>query len=775
MPEYLGKPLRRREDRRLVRGRGRFLDDIEIPGMAYCGFVRSMFGSAELSRINTEAAAELAGVLAVVTAAELELEVETVPHLPDQMTPHQPVLADGFVRYAGEPIAAVVVTRPELLEEACELVEVEYEPLAAVTDPEAALHDAGPLVHPDLGTNRCFTYQVGGGDTEQAFAAAEVLIHHRQRINRVTASPLEGRGVVAALDPSDETLTVWASTQIPFAQRELFAAAAGMPEHRVRVVVPDLGGAFGQKLNTYREELVCVALATRLSVPLKWAEDRTENFQGGCHARDQVQEVELAARADGTITGLRYRIVADVGAYLQTQTTAVPALTGLLAPGAYAIPTVSGSVTGVFTNKTPTDAYRGAGKPEATFLIERMLDLLAAKLSLDPAEVRRRNLIGAEAFPYRTATGMEYDSGDYGKVLRRALELSDYQGLRRQQQEALRDGRLLGIGLSTYVELASFGPSDACARLFGMEAAGFETASIRFLASGKVLVFSGSIPSGQGHATAWAQIVADDLQVPIEDVEVRFGDTDAISYGVGTFGSRSAVIGGTALRACTDKIRAKARLLAAHWLEASPEDLELRNGRFEAVGSPRTGLALSEIARAAYLGQNFPPGLEPGLEATSYFDPPNFTFPFGAHVAVVEIDPETFAVKVLRYFAVDDYGNVINPMIVEGQLHGGIAQGIGQALWEEVRYDSDGQLQTPTYLEYTLPSCDVLPPVESALEFTPSPVNPLGLKGCGESGATGAPAAIVNAVIDALRGHGVSHIDMPITPEKIWRALEEAT
>jgi aerobic carbon-monoxide dehydrogenase large subunit len=757
-----------------VRGRGRYLDDISLPGTTYCRFVRSMLGSARISGIDTEAAAASSGVVAILTGHELQLEVETVAHLPGQLTPRQPVLATAVVRYTGEPIVAIVAETRQLAEDACELVVVDYDPLEAVVDPELALAEDSLLVHGELGTNRCFTYRVGVDDVDDVFGSADVVLSHRQQESRITASPLEARGILASYDPVEESLTAWASTQIPFAQRELFAAAAGLPEHRVRVVAPDLGGAFGQKLNTYREELVCVALTRRLGIPVKWVEDRSENFEGGCHARDQHQQIELAAQQDGVVTGLRFRIIADVGAYLQTQTTAVPALTGLLAPGPYAIPAVSGEVVGVFTNKTPTDAYRGAGKPEATFLIERMMDLLAAKLALDPAEVRRRNLIPAAAFPFRTATGMEYDSGEYHKVLNRVLELAGYDQLRAGQAAARAEGRLVGIGLSTYVELASFGPSDTCARLFGMKAPGFETASVRFLPSGKVLAYSGSVPSGQGHATAWAQILADQLQIPIEDVDVRFGDTETMSYGVGTFGSRSAVIGGGALKLCADKIHEKARLLASHWLEVSPGDLEFRDGRVSVVGSPPTGMAIGEIARGAYLGQDLPEGVEAGLEATSFFDPPNFTFPFGAHVALVEIDPDTGSVEIQRYFAVDDYGNVINPMLVEGQLHGGIAQGIGQALCEEVRYDSDGQLETRTYIDYLIPTTEVVPSIVSALEHTPSPVNPLGLKGCGESGTTGAPPTIVNAVLDALRVHGVGHLDMPLTPEKIWRALHQS-
>jgi carbon-monoxide dehydrogenase large subunit len=767
----LGQAVRRREDPRLVRGRGRYLDDISLPGTLYCRFVRSYYGAARITGINTEQALEKPGVVAVATGNELELEVETVAFLPGQLTPRQPVLAQTEVRYMGEPVAAVIAETRHQAEDAVEAVLVDYEPLSAVVDPVSALEADATLVHDSLGTNRCFSYHVGAAEINDVFAAADVVVKHRQRINRITASPLEGRGVLAWYDPVEDTLTAWASTQIPFAQREMFAQAAGLPEHRVRVIAPDLGGAFGQKLNTYREELVCVALARRLGVPVKWVEERSENFEGGCQARDQHQEIELAARRDGVVTGLRFRIIADVGAYLQTQTTAVPALTGLLASGAYSIPAVSGDVIGVFTNKTPTDAYRGAGKPEAAFLIERMIDLLAMELELDPAEVRARNFIAAESFPYVTATGMEYDSGNYAHVLERALERARYDELRREQAEAREAGRLVGIGLSTYVELASFGPSDACGRLFGMAAPGFETANVRVLPSGKVLALSGSIPSGQGHATAWAQIVADQLQIPFEDVEVRFGDTESLSYGVGTFGSRSAVIGGTALKLCTDKILEKARVLAGHWLEVSPEDLELRDGRISVVGSPQRGMSLQEIARAAHTGQGFPAGVEPGLEATSYFDPPNFTFPFGAHVAVVEIDPVSGRIEIQRYVAVDDYGNVINPMLVEGQLHGGIAQGIGQALCEEVIYDADGQLLTRSYIDYLLPTSESTPTIESDLVHTPSPVNPLGVKGCGESGATGAPAAIANAVIDALRPRNVRHLDMPLRPEKVWRAL----
>jgi aerobic carbon-monoxide dehydrogenase large subunit len=770
----LGQPIKRREDRRLVSGRGRFVDDIAPADMLHCVFLRSPFAHAEIERIDASAARALPGVIDVFAGDDIDIEVETVAFLPGQVTPRQPALAGAEVNYVGEVVAVVLAESRYVAQDALELIEVDYKPLPAITDPEDALETSSPLVHSDLGTNRCFRYPVGGTGVDEGFASAEITLSERFRINRIIASPLEGRGLVASWNADDETMTVWASTQIPFAQRAFFARAAGLPEHRMRVIVPDVGGAFGQKLNTYREELVCVYLARRSERSVKWVEDRTENFAGGCHARDQLQDVELAARRDGTITALRFRILADLGAFLQTQTTTVPALTGLLASGAYAVPAVGGEVIGVFTNKTPTDAYRGAGKPEAAFLIERLIDVLARELELDPAEVRRRNFIPDGAFPHRTATGLDYDSGRYVHVLEKALELADYARLRREQARARAEGRLVGVGLSTYIELASFGPSDSCAKLFGMEAPGYESGTIRLLPSGEAIVFSGSTPSGQGHETAWAQVVSDALGIPIDDVELRFGDTDTAPQGVGTFGSRSAVIAGSALKLSAEKIIAKARLLAAHWLEAAEDDLEFRDGRFSVAGVPHIGMTLGEVARASYLGQRFPEGVEPGLEATTFFDPPNFTFPFGAHVAVVEVDRETGAVKILRYVAVDDYGNIINPMLVEGQLHGGLAQGIGQALCEEVRYDASGQLETATYSEYPLPTSETLPSFESALECTPSPVNPLGLKGCGESGATGAPAAIVNAVIDALSPFGVRHIDMPLLPEKVWSAVNRA-
>ena len=774
MTSRLGHATTRREDARLLAGRGAFLDDVPHADALHCAFLRSPFGCATIESLDASALDGGDGIIGVFHGGDVELEVGTATTLPGQFTPRQPVFARGRVHYAGEVVACVLATSRSAARDALELIDVIYEPFPAVLDPELALESDSPLVHADATTNACFRYPIGNGDVSDELGASDVIVRARFRVNRVTASPLEGRGVLARWDASNGVMTAWSSTQIPFAQRELFSEAAGIAEHRMRVIVPDVGGAFGQKLNTYREELICVHLARRLECAVVWVEDRSENFEGGVHARDQLQEIELGARSDGTITALRFRILADIGAFLQTQTTAVPPLTGLMSSGAYAIPRISGEVIGVFTNKAPTDAYRGAGKPEAAFLIERSVDLLAQELGLDPVEIRRKNLIAEQAFPYRTATGLDYDSGRYAHVLDRAIELADYDDLRRQQTAERANGRLLGIGVSTFVELASFGPSDVCARLFGMQAPGYESGSVRFLPSGAVVVHSGSMPSGQGHETAWAQLVASALGVAEEDIAVVVGDTSAIAHGVGTYGSRSAVIGGSALQLAAEQVIAKAKTLAAHWLEASVDDLEFADGRFSVRGSPRIGMAIQEIARAAYLGQNLPPGVEPGLEALAFFDPPNFTFPFGAHIAVVEVDPETGVVILLRYVAVGDYGNVINPMLVAGQLHGGIVQGAGQALCEEVRYGDVGQLETATYLEYPLLTCDMLPSFETALVHTPSPVNPLGLKGCGESGATGAPPAIVNAVVDAVAHLGVRHIDMPVVPQSVWRAIHAA-
>jgi carbon-monoxide dehydrogenase large subunit len=583
--------------------------------------------------------------------------------------------------------------------------------------------------------------------------------------HRLIPNPMEPRGVLAHFDPGPETLTVWSSTQVPHLLKWLLSGLVRIPEHKVRVIAPEVGGGFGCKIDVYAEDILCSLASIKLGKPVKWIEERTENFVTTIHGRDIHAEIELAARSDGRLLGQRMRVVADIGAYQQLLTAAIPTLTTLMFPGLYKVPALYAEVTEVYTNKTPTDAYRGAGRPEATYFIERGMDILAKKLNMDPAELRRRNFIEPSAFPYKTITGQVYDSGDYEPTLDLALEKAGYADLRRQQEEGRRQGRYLGIGVSTYVEICGIGPSAM------VPGGGWEGGSVRVERTGKVTVLTGTSPHGQGGETAFSQIVADELGVPFEDITVLHGDTSQVPFGIGTFGSRAIAIGGTAIVMSAQKVKEKAKKFAGQMLEAQPDDLVYNNGRIYVEGHEDKALTIQEVANAAWSGTVLPPDTEPGLEATSYFEPSNCTFPFGAHVCLVEVDKDTGKVELLRYISVDDCGNVINPLIVEGQVHGGLAQGIGQALMEEAVYGDDGQLITGSFMDYNLPRADQLPSFELYRTVTPTPVNPLGAKGVGEAGTIGSTPAIVNAVVDALAPFGVDHIDMMLRPEKLWRIM----
>ena len=766
----IGTPTLRKEDAEHITGQARFVDDIVLPGMLHLAFVRSTHAHANLGAIDASRALATPGVVAVLTAADLEFQAG-VPcgsnPTGDAKQPPRPVLAQGRVRMVGEPIAVVAAESRHAAADGAAAVEVEYDPLPVITSAEAALEEGATQLHDEAPGNLCCSIRHETDGFAEAVAGADVVVKQRVLNQRLTPVAIEGRGVVAQFQPSTGEVTLYTSTQIPHFVKTFVSVVNGTSEAKVRVIAPDVGGGFGSKLNTYAEEYAAVAVSKALGGrPVKWIETRSENMLATTHGRDHVQDAELYASSDGTIVGLRLRVIANMGAYLQLLGPSIPHLTLFMAPGPYTISNVSIQVDCVFTNTTPTDAYRGAGRPEATHLIERLVDILARRIDADPAEVRRKNF--AREFPFASATGLAYDSGDYDKTLDRALELVGYEELRRRQAQARDEGRLLGIGLSTYVEICGIAPS-AVTKAIGISAPGWETSTVRVHPTGKVTVITGTSPHGQGHATTWSQIVESELGVPFDDVEVIHGDTAFAPYGLGTYGSRSLAVGGTALYHSLGKVKDKARKIVAHQLEIDPADLEFKEGRFSVKGSPDRGMSIAEVIGAAWTADNLPEGVEPGLEETTYFDPPNFTFPFGCHVCVVEVDRETGKVSIERYLAVDDCGRVINPMIVDGQVQGGVAQSIGQALFEETVYDEDGQLLTGNLVDYMIPTAVEIPPIETARTETLSPTNPLGVKGVGEAGTIAATAAVVNAVCDAL---DVDHLDMPLQPERVWKALQ---
>jgi carbon-monoxide dehydrogenase large subunit len=762
----LGARIKRREDPRLITGTATYVDDLQMPGLLHVVLVRSPHAHAKITAIETERARTAPGVVAVWTGEDVRARCGPLPvgsRLKDMKVPKRyPLVIDGVVRHVGDPVAAVVATELPLARDASELVEVTYDPLPAVTDIEAALTPQAPVIHPELGTNVCFRLTFGA-NVDDAFTHADRTLSLRVVQQRLVPSPMETRGVVAQFRGGE--LTIWTSTQIPHVVKTTLAETVRVPEHQVRVVAPEVGGGFGCKLDVYAEEALLAALAVALGRPVKWIETRQESFLATVHGRGQVSYVDVAAQADGTITGLRARVLADLGAYSQLLTPSVPTNTGLMASGCYRIPHVFAEVIGVFTTQTPTDAYRGAGRPEATFSIERVADVVARALKLDPADVRRRNFIPPEAFPYKTATGATYDSGNYAQALDKALKIVGYPALREEQRRLRGQGRFLGIGLSTYVEITGLGAATA------LPGGNWESATVRVEPTGKVTVLTGSSPHGQGEETTFAQIVSDRLGVSVDDVVVVHGDTRAVPHGVGTFGSRNTAVGGSAVYLASTRIREKATAIAAHLLEVSPGDLVADGAQFRVRGSPQRTVSFPDVARAAYKGAKLPPGTDPGLEATHFFAPPDRVFPFGTHICVVEVDPDTGEVAIRRYVAVDDCGNIINPLLVAGQVHGGIAQGLAQALYEEAIYDQEGQLLTAGFLDYAVPRAAHVPVMELDHTVTPSPHNPLGAKGVGEAGTIGSIPAVVNAVLDALAPFGVESLDMPLTPRKVWQAI----
>ena len=756
---YIGQSLPRTGDRRLITGAGRFVDDVRVPGAAHAAFVRSPHAHARVVGIDAAAARAVPGVLAIYTGAEvaemMAPQVAEAELLPGRSIRRWPLATDR-VRFVGDPVAVVVAEDGYVARDAAALVAVEYEPLPAVTSAEAALAADAPILHDGWDSNVAIRWEKVSGDPERALAGAERTVEVRLVNNRIHAAFIEPRTILASPTPGTDDLTVWASTQVPHSLRTGIAGALGLAEAGIRVIAPDVGGAFGAKGGLYAEYLLIPALALRLGRPVKWGETRSESFLATRHARDQVQTLRAAVAPDGTMLALDVAIVANLGAY---DANRVPVNSGNMATGAYGVRDVRVTVTGVMTNTTPTGAYRGAGRPEAAYMLERLIETIARELALDPVEVRRRNIVPADAFPYDGPTGVRYDSGDYARALDVATEAIDYAAFRAEQAAARERGKYLGIGFGLYCEFA--GP-------------GWDSARVRAQPDGTVTVAVGVSPHGQGSETAYAQIAADTLGVAFERVVIHSGDTALTPQGIGTFGSRGTSIGGSAILLASRQVRDKARRLAAAMLEAAEEDIEIAEGRYAPRDVPERGVTFAEIARAAHRMTGAPGGIEPGLEATAHFMPDGRTFPFGVHVAVVEVDPATGQLDVLRYLAVDDCGVQINPRLVEDQVRGGLAQGFGQALQEGIAYDDEGQLLSGTFMDYAAPRAHQLPNFDLAHTVTPSPFNPLGVKGVGEAGTTGAPPALVNAALDALAPLGVRHLDMPLTPERLWRAVRDA-
>ena len=773
--QIIGASIRRREDPELVTGTGSYVDDRPPTGVFHMYVLRSPHAHARVRGIEVGDARQAAGVVAVFTGKDLIGEFKaplpvTASFVPDKKSPAQYPIATDKVRYPGEPVAIVLATSRAAAEDAAERIDVRYEELPAVVDLERALEKGSPLVHDELGTNLSYDTKFAGGDIDAAFKAADVTIKQRIHQQRLFPVAMETRGVVAEYTPFGKQLTVWSSTQVPHFLKIFLGIIVGIPEQNVRVIAPEVGGGFGSKLRVYSEEVLACVAAVKLGRPVKWIGDRSEDLKATTHGRAQTWDVEIAAKRDGTVLGLRATQWLDLGAYVGMfgtfQTVGV-----LLAQGPYKLLALDGRAVGVFTNKTPTDPYRGAGRPEATHLIERVMDLVAYEVGMDPADVRRKNFIAKNEFPYTNLVGLVYDSGDYAPTLDKALAMVGYQDLRKQQAELRKQGRYLGIGLSTYVEICGVGPSGPTVAATGVGLWGSAVLRMRF--TGKAELIIGSSPHGQGHETTFSQIAADVLGLPLEDIEVVHGDTAVGPMGMDTYGSRSLSVDGSAVYLTAQKVKEKARKLAAHLLEAAEDDVVYEGGRAYVKGAPSRAKTIQELTMASYQGTNLPAGMEPTLEATTFFDPPNFVWPFGAHVCVVEVDAETGAPRITRYVAVDDCGRRINPMIVNGQIQGGIVNAIGQALYEEVVYGEDGQLRTGTLVDYMIPTAADLPTFEMAETVTPSPSNPMGVKGVGEAGTIAASPAVINAVVDALRPFGVKDVDMPATPQKLWQLMRK--
>jgi carbon-monoxide dehydrogenase large subunit len=773
-----GSGIRRREDPRLITGSATYTDDLVLQGMVHAAMLRSPHAHARIKRIDASKARKAPGVVAVYTSAEVD-NLQPVPCawlLPNanlKIAVYSAICKD-VVRYVGDIVAVVVAETVPQTYDALELIEVDYEPLPSVTDPEQANKPGAPQLHADVPNNEAFHWVLKGGEVDAAFKNAEVVIKERIVHQRLIPNAMETRAALAQWSGASGELTLWNTTQNPHIVRFLMSVVTGVPEDKLRVIAPEVGGGFGSKIAVYPADFLTVFCAMKLGRPVKWTETRSENFQATTHGRNHVQEVEVAAKKDGTLLGLRAKSWSGMGAYLSTAAPGIPTiLHGLMLSGVYKIPAIQEDVYGVYTNGTPVEAYRGAGRPEATFMLERMVNKLAAAIGMDPVDVRLKNMIPRFENGHTVTTGLSYDSGDYPSQLQKLVDHIDYKKLRREQEEARKKGRYLGIGIATYVEICGLGPSQVAGAI-GFQGGLWESAIVRFHPTGKVHVFIGASPHGQGEETTFAQLVASEIGVDVNDVKVFHGDTDLTPMGWGTYGSRTTAVGGAALILATRKIKEKAKVIAAHLLEAAVEDMDYADGKFFVKGSPDKAKTIQEVSLMAHVAWNMPPGVEAGLEASMFYDPPNFAFPFGSHFALVEVDPETGHVDVKRYVAIDDCGPQINPVIVEGQVHGGVVQGMGQALWEEAVYDDNGQLVTGSMLDYALPRADRLPEIEVLSTVTPSPHHPLGLKGIGEAGTIASTVTVYNAVMDALRPLGVETLQMPLTAERVWRGIQQA-
>ena len=783
-PAEIGQARTRKEDQRLITGRTRWTDNIQLPGMLHLAMVRSPFAHANIGAIDTSEAAAADGVIAVLTGADLAdtqcVNINAWPITPDQVTPTHLPIAIERVACAGEIVAVVVARSAAAARDAAELVDVDWEELPAVLDLKEAAADA-VLAHPDLGTNKSAFWRLdsaeqgSGGDVDAAIAAARengIVIEREYRQQRLIPAFMEPRSTV--VDPTGEQMIVWSATQVPHILRFAIAATMGIPESKVRVIAPDVGGGFGGKLQTTPEEFATIAVARRLGKPCKYTETRSETMVSGHHGRDQWQKLTLSAEKDGTVTGLKVELLADLGAYVAIVGGGVPVLGAWMFNAIYKFPAYQFNCQTVLTNKTWVDAYRGAGRPEATFGIERLMDELAAEVGVDPIAIREKNWIKHEEFPFTSVAGMTYDSGNYEAATAKALELFGYDELRAEQRQRREAGDpvQLGIGVSTFTEMCGLAPSRVLGSL-SYGAGGWESASIRMLATGTVEVVSGATPHGQGHETAWSQIVADRLGIPFENIEVLHGDTQIAPKGLDTYGSRSLVVGGEAIVRAADKVIEKAKPIAAHLLEASVDDLEFDAGRFTVKGTDQ-GVALTDVALATFAAHNLPDGIEPSLDADATYDPVNFSFPHGTHLCAMEVDTETGATRMRKYVCVDDVGVIINPLIVEGQVHGGLVQGIAQALWEEAVFDDQGTLVSGSFVDYTLPTAADTISFVTDHTTSPSTSNTLGTKGVGEAGTIASTPAVVNAIVDAVRHLGINDIQMPCTPERVWNAIRTA-
>ncbi len=780
-PKMIGERVKRREDPRLIQGKATYVDDIKLPGMLHLAFKRSDIAHGKILSIDTSVAETMPGVELVITGKELAEFLPPMPIGTPFPSPDHYSVATDTVRYQGEPVAVVVASDRYLARDAADAIIIDYETLPAVMDPERAMTGQPTVIHEAFANNLAVPYVPGGTGfdpvagtvdntaIDQAFAEADFTLSQRMMNHRLAPTPMETRGVVAHYEPGKDHLTIWSSTQNPHILKTFIAALTGTPDNQVRAIAPEVGGGFGCKINIYGEDYVAAALSKKIGKPLKWIEDRSEAFQATIHGRDILAYVDICGKNDGKVTGLRIKLIADIGAYNMILTAAIPTLTMLMLNGTYDIPAIRAELTEVFTNKMPTDAYRGAGRPEGTYFVERAMDMVARHLNMDPAEVKRKNFIQPDQFPFATQMGAVYDSGDYEKALDLALKNANWEGLKAERDAAKAEGRLVGLGLAFYVEVCGLGPSAS------LPTGGWEYSSVTIERSGKITATTGSSPHGQGNETTFSQMLSDQFGVPMEDITILHGDTGVVKQGIGTFGSRSQAVGGTVLMKAGEKVKDKMAKFAAALMNPNEEmdtsEMVFEDGKIFVKSSPGTFKTFQEVASYAYVPVPLPEGMDPGLSDQAFWEPANNTYPFGCHIAMLEIDRETGEPKLLKMVAVDDCGTVINPLIVEGQVHGGLAQGIGQAMIEEVVYDEDGQLLTGSFMDYAIPRATDFPWFELDKTVTPTPVNPLGAKGVGEAGTLGSTPCIVNAAVDALSEFGVTHIDMMLRPEKLWRII----